>query len=91
MLASGLYPEVFSPANRHRSLVVGLLFDAGCHLQSHVLTERGVGDGVDEVLPRVFPAAHRRGWQVAGIADVGPSTFEIGAPEIIWSVEREPR
>jgi hypothetical protein len=87
-LASGLYPELLLPGNRHRGLTVALLFDAECHVKTHVLTRRGEDDGVDEVLRPLFPAASRAGWQASGGADVGPWTFEKGKPEIVWGMER---
>lgn len=90
-LASGLYPEVLAPGNRHRWLTVALLFDADCHVKAHVLTRRGENDGNEEVLRLAFRAAYRAGWQSSGGADVGPWTFEEGKPMIVWGMERAPR
>ena len=69
-------------------LVVALLFDASCHVKAHVLTQRAANDGVEEVLRPTFHASNRGGWQVSGIADVGPWTFVEGKPVIVWGVER---
>lgn len=90
-LASGLYPEVLTPSNRHRSLVVALRFDAGCHLKAHALTQRGEEDGIIEVLKARFPVAGESGWQTSGAADVGPWTFEEGKPVVMWGVDRPTR
>lgn len=85
-LATGLYPEIVSEANRHKSLTVALLFDAGCHLKAHALTRRKGAGNVEAVLGATFPTMRRGAWTVSGIADAGPWTFELGAPNVVWAV-----
>lgn len=86
-LARRLHPQALEPASRSRSLVVGLLFDERCALTAHAVTRRG-GESldVDTALGRLFPAAYRGAFRVAGIADAGAAHGGPGSPWIVWGV-----
>ena len=82
--ARALQPAAFEPVRRDSAMMVGLVFDATCHLLHHALGyQTDEPSTVDVALARLLPTTRVSPWTVSGFVGVG---FQARAPIIAWAV-----
>jgi hypothetical protein len=86
--ARAVQPAAFEEARRDSAMMVGLVFDAGCHLLHHALGRRTVDQmTVDIALAQLLPTTRVSPWTISGFVGVG---HQAHAPIIAWVVLAPP-
>ena len=82
--ARAAQPAAFEQARRDSAMMVGLVFDAGCHLLHDALGHQtDEPSSVDVALARLLPTTRISPWTISGFVGVG---FRARAPIIAWAV-----